>query len=311
MLFGKEPTGFIFDVKRYSIHDGPGIRTTFFFKGCPLSCWWCHNPEGISPLPAPTYHGNRCIACGRCVRECPNGARSFGPEGIALDSSKCVECRICEQVCPTRALEFVGKEMTVEEIVRLAKKDLAFYDESGGGVTFSGGEPLMQAEVLIACLEALRSLEISTAVDTSGFCREEDLLLAAEEADIFLFDIKLIDPKLHEYYTGVGNERILANLRSLDKKLVEQGRGSINIRIPLIPGVNNSPENLEAVIACVLSLRSVSGVNILPYHSIGSGKYKNLGLEFKMGQTQPPSDYEVSQALSLFASRGIHAVKGG
>ena len=169
----------------------------------------------------------------------------------------------------------------------------------------------MQAEFLISCLRALRSEEISTVVDTSGFCREADILLAAEEADLFLFDIKLIDPKLHEYYTGVGNSRILANLKNLDKKLAKQGRGRINVRIPLIPGVNDSPDNLEAVIDLVLSLGSVSGVNILPYHSIGTGKYRDLGLEFKMGSTPPPSEYEVSQALSLFASRGIHAVKGG
>ena len=311
MLFGKEPTGFIFDVKRYSIHDGPGIRTTFFFKGCPLSCWWCHNPEGISPLPAPAYHAGRCIACGRCVRECTRGARSFGPEGVRLDSSQCTECRVCERVCPTRAIEFVGKEMTVGELVSLAKKDLPFYDESGGGVTFSGGEPLMQLEFLLACLEALRAEEISTAVDTSGFCREEDILRAAEQADLFLFDLKLIDPKLHEHYTGVGNHRILTNLRRLDEKLLEQGQGRINIRIPLIPGINDSQENLEAVVACVLSLGSVSGVNILPYHSIGANKYKNLGMEFKMGRTPPPAEKEVSRVLSLFASRGIHAVKGG
>ncbi|MFA7620800.1 MAG: glycyl-radical enzyme activating protein [Aminobacteriaceae bacterium] len=311
MDFGKEPSGCIFDVKRYSIHDGPGIRTTFFFKGCPLSCWWCHNPEGISPLPAPSYHPNRCIGCGRCVRECPMGARSLVAEGVVLDSSKCVECRKCEQVCPTRAIEFVGTEMTVEDVLRLSKRDIPFYDESGGGVTFSGGEPLLQPEFLVSCLKALHAEEIHTAVDTSGYCREEDLLLAAETADIFLFDLKMIDQELHKHYTGVNNHRILANLRSLDDRLHERGRGKINVRIPLIPGVNDSDAEIMAMIDCVLELKSVTGVNILPYHSIGSGKYKNLSMEYRMEGTKPPSEEEVGRVLSMFEMRGIIAVKGG
>jgi pyruvate formate lyase activating enzyme len=311
MIFGTEPAGIVFDVKRYSIHDGPGIRTTFFFKGCPLFCWWCHNPEGISPLPAPAYHKNRCIGCGRCVRECPQAARSFGKDGITLDSSRCVECRECEKACPTRAIEFVGIKMTVRDVLRIAKKDIPFFDESGGGVTFSGGEPLMQPEFLLACLKALKEEEIRTAVDTSGFCREDDILHAAEYADLFLFDVKLIDPKQHEHYTGVSNNRILKNLELLDQKIGREGRGGINIRIPLIPGVNDSPENLEAVVELVRSLRSVVAVNVLPYHSIGSGKYKNLELEFRMGKTASPTDEDVMRVLSMFASRGVHAVKGG
>ncbi|MDI9370708.1 MAG: glycyl-radical enzyme activating protein, partial [Synergistota bacterium] len=240
MNFGGDPTGCIFDVKRYSIHDGPGIRTTFFFKGCPLSCWWCHNPEGISPLPASSYHPNRCIGCGRCVRECEQGARSFGPDGIVLDTTKCVDSRRCEQVCPTKAIEFVGTEVTVEEILLMSRRDIPFYDESGGGVTFSGGEPFLQAEFLIRCLEALYEEEIHTAVDTSGHCRSEDLLAAAEVTDIFLFDLKMIDRERHNLYTGVYNDRILENLRLLDGKLNDRGRGKINIRIPLVPGVNDS-----------------------------------------------------------------------
>jgi len=311
MELRREPTGCVFDVKRYSIHDGPGIRTTFFFKGCPLSCWWCHNPEGISPFPAPSYHANRCIGCGRCVRGCPHGARSFGSSGIIHDKTRCEESRICEQVCPTRAIEFVGAEMTVEELLRLARRDIPFYDESGGGVTFSGGEPLMQPEFLLECLRALESEEISTAVDTSGCCREKDLLSAADYADLFLFDVKAIDPDLHELYTGVKNSGILSNLRSLDRRLQERGRGSINIRIPLIPGVNDSAEDLGAMVELALGLRSLSGVNVLPYHSTGSGKYKNLGMEYRMRDTPPPSEEIVARAMSLFAAQGIHVVKGG
>ncbi|MBL3538636.1 glycyl-radical enzyme activating protein [Aminivibrio sp.] len=304
--------GIVFDIKRYSIHDGPGIRTTFFLKGCPLSCWWCHNPEGMSHRPILIRHPNRCIGCGRCTVSCPTGAWDRTADGqLRRDKGKCILCGKCAEVCPPAAIEIAGREMTPAEVVLEAKKDIPFYDESGGGVTFSGGEPLFQSSFLVACLLRLQEAEVHTAVDTSGYCEESKILEAAEIADLFLFDIKHVDPKKHEYYTGVSNSIILSNLEKLDEVLVRRGRGRINIRMPLIPGINDDPHNLEAVAELSASLKTLSGVNILPYHSTGEGKYRNLGMEYKMGKYLPPREDKIAEALDIFRRQGIEAVKGG
>jgi len=308
----KMTRGLVFDIKRYSIHDGPGIRTTFFLKGCPLSCWWCHNPEGISPQPVLLRHPNRCIGCGRCIAVCPSGAWSRKADGrLSHDKEKCTLCGICADTCPPSAIEIAGREMTPGDVVQEAQKDIPFYDESGGGVTFSGGEPLLQSRFLFACLLKLQDEEIHTAIDTSGYCEEKNILEAAEIADLFLFDIKHIDPKRHEYYTGVSNRIILSNLGKLDETLVRRGRGRINIRMPLIPGINDDTENLEAVAELSASLKTLSGVNILPYHSTGEGKYRNLVMEYKMGNYLPPREDKIAEALDIFRRQGIEAVKGG
>jgi len=303
--------GIVFDIKRYSIHDGPGIRTTFFLKGCPLSCWWCHNPEGISPLPVVIHHPGRCIGCGRCVAACTSGAWEWSDGRPVLDRGKCALTGACARACPSSAIEIAGKEMSVEEVLREARKDIPFFDESGGGVTFSGGEPFLQAEFLIACLRRLHREEIHIAVDTSGFCKEEDLLEAARYTDLFLFDIKVIDPKKHEYYTGVNNFTILSNLRKLDEFLYIRQKGQINLRFPLIPGVNDNHENVTATADLAASLKSISGVNVLPYHSTGEGKYKNLGKKYKMEKVLPPDDRKVNITVKMFSDRNIETLKGG
>lgn len=311
MELSKNTEGVLFDIKRYSVHDGPGIRTTFFLKGCPLSCWWCHNPEGISPVPVLSWHRNRCIGCGRCIAVCPEGAWSESDGGMVRDASLCRGCRICEERCPTLAIDFADRKITLRELVKEAEKDIPFYDKSGGGVTFSGGEPFMQPEFLLSCLRALKEREISAAVDTSGCAPLDYLLEAAEYADLFLFDLKLADPREHKKYTGFSNGLILSNLVRLDEKIASLGRGGINIRIPLIPGINDSEETLKRLAGIAAELATLTGVNILPYHSIGKGKYRDLGKEYKMEGILPPTEQEVERALAVFASRGIKAVKGG
>lgn len=305
-------TGLIFDVKRYSIHDGPGIRTTFFLKGCPLVCWWCHNPEGIAAGPVMIYHANRCIRCGQCVAACSHGVWTKNPDGgILRDMERCTGCRACEQRCPPRAIEFAGRRVSVEDIVAEARKDIPFFDTSGGGVTFSGGEPLSQPEFLLAALQALRREDIHTAVDTSGCAPERDILRVAEYAGLFLFDLKFIDAFQHKRYTNADNTSILSNLKRLDEWLHERGKRAISIRIPIIPGVNDSEDNLMQTVSFVKTLCSVASVHVLPYHSAGAAKYRNIGMEYRMGDTQPPSQEEMECITEFFRKHGVQAVQGG
>jgi pyruvate formate lyase activating enzyme len=242
---------------------------------------------------------------------CPEGAWSERESGMVRDASLCTGCRLCEEKCPTLAIDFAGRKMTVRELVKEAEKDIPFYDKSGGGVTFSGGEPFMQPEFLLSCLRVLKEKEISTVVDTSGCAPLDSLLEAAEFADLFLFDLKLLDSEEHKKYTGVSNGLILSNLRKLDEKLVSIARGGINIRIPLIPGINDSAETMEGFADIAAELGALTGVNILPYHSTGRAKYRDLEWGYKMEGVLPPTEENVEKALAVFASRGIKAVKGG
>ena len=264
-------TGIIFDIKRYAIHDGPGIRTTIFMKGCPLTCQWCHNPEGIKSAPFVAYKKERCIRCGACVDNCPEQALSLGSEGIFPSGSSCNNCFTCTEICTAEAREKVGREVTTLALLSEIKKDTPFYDTSGGGVTFSGGEPLIQAEFLIQLLELCGNEQIHRAVDTTGHATYETLMAIAGHTDLFLFDLKMMDSDKHKRYTGVSNHLIIDNLCHLARQGVD-----IIIRIPLIPGVNDDAENLDRTGSFLNRLPRVTKVDILPYHDFQKSKYNRF-----------------------------------
>jgi pyruvate formate lyase activating enzyme len=277
-------TGKIFDIKKYAIHDGPGIRTTIFFKGCPLSCWWCHNPEGIAYTTQRLYRRDRCIGCRECVAACAENAIEICAKGINWNAAECVYCGTCEDLCPAEAVDIIGKTMSVDEVVAEITKDTVFYDESRGGITISGGEPLMQPSFLIALLDACKKLELHRTVDTSGFAESHTLLEAATRTDLFLYDLKHMDSEKHTRFTGVSNEIILNNLEVLSRQETE-----IVIRLPIIPGFNSDQENIDKTGAFIASLPGVSRINILPYHCAATAKYKNLGLDFNTSDLLKPT----------------------
>lgn len=297
--------GIIFDIKRYSIHDGPGTRTTVHFKGCPLACWWCHNPESQSAAPAVLFRAEKCIACGSCIRSCPQQALSVSEGALVCDEGLCTGCGVCCDVCPADARELCGRPYTVEELMsRLSKDEIFFRD--GGGVTFSGGEPLMQPEFLIAMLDACGRAGYHRAVDTSGFAGRSVILETAKRTDLYLYDIKHMDPVKHKEYTGVDNAVILENLVA-----ISEAGARINVRLPFMPGLNSDDENMDAVGRFVSGLRGVTGVNILPYHTVAKGKHDRWHMDYKLNDMLPPSDSQVHHAAGILESYGLKVHIGG
>ncbi len=299
-------TGIIFDIKRYAIHDGPGIRTTVFFKGCPLSCEWCQNPESREPSPQVALRAQRCIRCGACLEACPKADRESPIGAVPIDRARCVRCGACVEACPSGARSMLGRTVSVAQLMAEVDKDHLFFDESGGGVTFSGGEPLMQPEFLLACLEACKGRGYHTAVDTCGHAPAETMLEVAACTDLFLYDLKLIDDARHAELLGVSNALILENLRNLN----EHG-ALIWIRVPLIPGVNDDERNLVATANLVRSLDGPPPVHLLPYHRIGSDKYGRLGIPYSMNETEPPTSQHVSDIAKRFSALGLDVKIGG
>lgn len=300
-------TSLIFDVKRYAINDGPGIRITIFFKGCPLSCKWCHNPESISPYTQKLYNNSKCIGCEQCVDACEKNACTLTTNGIVTDSELCILCGKCAEACPTKATEMSGEEMSVSHIMKLIKKEILFIDKSEGGVTFSGGEPLLHHEFLNDILDECIKEEIHTCIDTSGFAKKEVLLKVASKANYFLYDLKHMDSDIHRKYTGVSNEKILDNL----KALADTGT-KMNIRIPLIKGVNDDESNIHASAKFISELAGEPKlVNILPYHSIAVKKYEKLGQEYDAGTMDVPDEARQEGVLNTFKEYGVNAIVGG
>lgn len=302
-------SGTIFDIKKYSINDGPGIRTTVFLSGCPLSCLWCHNPESQSLTPELLYRSGRCLLCGACVEACPQGAVSIGSEDqptgpsveiISTDRSKCVRCQTCIATCYSGAREFSGREVTVREVMEQIEREIPFYDESGGGVTFSGGEPLMQPDFLWALLKACREQEIHTTVDTSGLASWNIFEKIRGDVDLFLYDLKHMDSLRHREVTGVPNEVILENLR----RLSAAGEKCL-VRIPLIPGINDDEKNLAESGEFLASLSHIEGVELLGYHDIAQAKYQALGWEYSLVGTQPPTHVEINHAAEILRRYGL------
>jgi len=287
--------GLVFSIDRFVGEDGPGIRTTVFLKGCPLRCVWCHSPESISPKPQLLFHSNRCIGCGACVEACPRDAQVVSPTERHVLWERCDNCGDCVPVCPSAALEMCGEWLSVEQVIETIEKDLVYYRNSGGGVTFCGGEPTMQHEFLLACLEACRNAGIHTALDTCGHVKWSVLEKMLPYIDLFLYDVKHMDSARHKELTGVGNELILDNL----KRIAQQGK-PIWVRIPLIPGCNDSEDNLRAVAEFVAPMESVEKISLLPYNVVTGAKYQSIGEKYQLEHVVPNSkDEDVALARML------------
>ncbi|MRR16613.1 MAG: glycyl-radical enzyme activating protein [Deltaproteobacteria bacterium] len=265
-------TGIVYDIQRYSIHDGPGIRTTVFLKGCPLCCHWCHNPEGIIAASEISFLKDKCTLCGSCAAACLQGCHTITADEHLYDREACTRCGSCVQACCFGALETVGSEMTAKQVVAEAERDRVFFETSGGGITLSGGEPLFQPAFAEAILKLAHERGLSTCVETSGFCSEEVLRRIMEQVDLFLYDVKETDPLRHLEFTGVSNERILRNLRML----AEAGRQLI-LRCPLVPGKNDRRDHAFAIASLADSLPGVLSIELEPYHPLGVSKSLRLG----------------------------------
>ena len=297
----------IFDVKRYAINDGPGIRITIFLKGCPLSCKWCHNPESQNRLQQKMYASNKCIGSLECIKACPNEALTLTPQGIVTNGNLCEMCGKCAEVCPTKAMEMTGDLMTVDQVMTQIKKETMLMDKSEGGVTFSGGEPLLHHKFLIQLLDACGEEETHRCVDTTGYAQTDILLEVAKRTDHFLYDLKMMDSSKHKKWTGIGNEKILENL----KTLAATG-ARINIRIPLIKGINDDDKNIHDSAQFIRDLEGTKPlVNILPFHNIAEKKYEKLGEDYDKGEMAEPELKRQEEVVEIFKSYGIDAIIGG
>jgi len=297
----------IFDVKRYAINDGPGIRVVIFFKGCNLQCAWCHNPEGISGKVEKMFAPAKCIRCSTCVETCPEEVITLTPEGIITDPDLCRVCGKCAEVCPTKAIEMSGKKMSVSEIMEIIEKDRIFFDQSGGGVTFSGGEPMVHTKMLIALLDECGRRGIHRAVDTAGNVSAQIILEVARRTDLFLYDLKMMDAESHLEWTKAGNGKILDNLKAISAMGVH-----LIIRIPLIGGVNDTDQNIGQTAAFIAGLDGEKKeVHLLPYHNIAQHKYSKLGKIHDFETLRTPDNETLVRAIAKFAAYGINTLVGG
>jgi len=299
-------TGLIFNIQRFSVYDGMGIRTTVFFKGCPLHCSWCHNPESLSLVREIALRSDRCIQCGDCMAICKNGAIYRENGSYVIHRERCLRCGECVDVCVADARALVGREMTVEEVMKEIRADASFFNQSGGGVTFSGGEPLLQHEFLLALLETCRMEGIHTTVDTTGFTSATILKSIAENTDLFLYDLKLFNDAMHREYTGVSNQIIFQNL-----KLLADWNKKVVIRIPLIPSLNDDEENIRALGAFVASLQKIQEIHLLPYHRSGIDKYQRIGMEYTLVTLAIPNHEMLQSAERMLKQYVPQVIVGG
>jgi len=308
MLKPDAKKGMVYNIQGYSIHDGPGIRTTVFLKGCPLNCDWCSNPESKLPHAEIVINNNRCINCGRCIEVCHRNAISFRKEVLMFEREKCDFCLECAKACPTKAIERVGRCYTAHELIKEIEADRLFFINSGGGVTFSGGEPLFQADFLLRVLHLCKKHDVHTALDTCGFVPWEVMEESLNYVDLMLYDLKHLDDHVHKMGTGAGNKRIIENLL----RAADAGKTRIWIRIPVIPGFNDNHESMEAIAELVSSLNNggVEKVSLLPYHELGAAKYERLGLEYPYKGRNAPEEEKILQFKELFGSAGIHVNVG-
>lgn len=300
-------TGRVFDIKRYSIHDGPGIRTTVFLKGCSLACLWCHNPESVDPGPELMHWPGRCARCYACVAACPKGAITKDASGeVVIDRALCDLCGRCAEACLYDAMQIVGREMSVDEVLDEVEKDRVFYEQSGGGVTLSGGDPAVQPAFAEAILDGCRARGLRTAIDTAGFSRNGALERLAAKADLVLFDLKVMDGARHEAFTGVPNGPILENLEKL-----AAGRTEVWVRVPLVAGVNDDGDNIRRTIDRLASTKTIKRVGLLPYHSGGLEKARRIGKEGRFRRFEAPSEERLAAIAAAFREAGFEVRRGG
>ena len=300
----EEACGLVFLIQRFSVQDGPGLRTTVFMKGCPLRCQWCQNPESLKPSPELISRDTKCLLLGKCVAACPIGAITLDHQKHRnIDRARCNLCFQCVDACPTKALSKVGEYMTVAEVMSEIERDELFYQKSGGGVTISGGEPLLQWQFVYRLLEACKQRHLHTALDTCGYAPWPILKKVLEHVDLVLYDIKHMDPKLHKEATGKGNRLVLSNLRRIPRQK------KVWLRIPLIPGFNDSEENLTRVSELGREI-GVEKVSILPYHKLAEEKYKQLGKRYTMADIEPPSKERLQEIQKFIEGFGLQVTIG-
>ncbi len=299
---GMDPSavsGNVFDVQRFSIHDGPGIRTTVFLKGCPARCPWCSNPESQCALPQLFYTRSRCLGCGSCVSVCPQRALSLEADAVAIDRARCIPCDECTRVCPSGALRLVGRRVTAADVLAEVERDRIFYEHSGGGMTLSGGEPLAQPEFALALLEGARERGFHSSVETAGLAGSETVELVLARTDLILFDIKQIDSESHRSIVGEDDALVIGNARVAARLGVK-----MIVRVPVIPGFNDQPHQIAAIGEFARSL-GISELHLLPYHGYGAAKYSGLGRRYKMPDTIPPSREHLEGLCRSFGNRRL------
>ncbi len=296
--------GTIFNIQRFCINDGPGIRTTVFIKGCPLNCLWCHNPESKSTRPELFYDRKKCVGCGKCIAACPNGCHTITENGHILDRNNCNKCFACAEVCFAEALEKTGYEISPEEAIDEVLKDAAFYENSGGGLTVSGGEPMAQFDFTYQLLKKAKEKGLHVCMETCGFASSENYRKIAPLVDIFLFDYKITDKDEHKKYTGVSNEKILENLKILDSL----GAKTV-LRCPIIPTVNDKKEHLLGIAKTANRLQNILGIEIEPYHPLGSGKSDMLGKDYPLGDLDFADEKDVEKWIKTISDNTKISVK--
>lgn len=299
-----EEKGIVFDIMKFAIHDGPGIRTAVFLKGCPLHCLWCHNPESIELKPEISFLAAKCIGCGYCVKACPNDCHKFKKGERLFDRSRCTRCGRCAMACHAQAIEIIGCEMSVSEVLDEVMKDKLFYETSGGGITLSGGEPMMQFEFAMGLMKQAKSNGLSVCLETCGYAPLERFAETLPYVDIYLFDVKETDPARHLEITGAPLEPILKNLDFLNSEKAE-----IILRCPLIPGMNTRPQHFKSLAEMAMRLESVTQVDVEPYHPLGLSKSERIGKPLSLPGLRAFAEYsevkEWIEAIKRYCSKPV------
>jgi pyruvate formate lyase activating enzyme len=297
--------GIVTNIQRFSIHDGPGIRTTVFFKGCNLHCFWCHNPETLRRNPQLQLFPDRCIGCGECFERCPEGAHVATEDGRSFLRERCKACGTCVETCYAQALLLVGEEKTVDEVVEEVLRDLPFYETSGGGVTLSGGEPLLQPDFAYAILDRCREAGLHTAIETAANWPWERLAALLPVTDLVMMDVKLMDAARHKEATGVPNARILENAKLLGTKAPE-----LIVRTPIVPCVNDNPEDILAIAQFAAQLPNLLYYELLPFHPMASGKYDSLDMDYRARDMKTPAKEQIEALTEVAKQAGIEVRHG-